>query len=78
LLDSLHCRLLPPPVGADQVFTQPTRTFTSGLSTDWSPAPPPDMTTGATGKFAWQDFHRLEHQPSFAAARGALEMTERE
>jgi len=29
---------------------QPTRTFTSGLPTDWSPAPPPDMTTVATGQ----------------------------
>jgi hypothetical protein len=39
------CRFARPPVGADQVFTQPTGTFTSGLSTDWSPAPPPDITT---------------------------------
>ena len=44
------CRLACPPVGADQVLTQPTRTFTSGLPTDWSPAPPPDMTTGGTGQ----------------------------
>src|SRR5215467_984392 len=43
------CRFARPPVGADQAFTQPTRTFTSGLSTDWSPAPPPDITTVATG-----------------------------
>ena len=44
------CRFARPPVGADQVFTQPTRTFTSGLPTDWSPAPPPDITTVATGQ----------------------------
>jgi len=37
-------------VGADQVFTQPTRTFTPGLPTDWSPAPPPGITTVATGQ----------------------------
>ena len=28
---------------------QPTGTFTSGLPADWSPAPPPDITTVATG-----------------------------
>jgi hypothetical protein len=30
---------------------QPTETFTSGLPTGWSPFPPPDMTTVATGQF---------------------------
>jgi hypothetical protein len=40
----------PPFVGADQGLPQPTEAFTSGLSTDWSPAPPPDITTGATGQ----------------------------
>jgi hypothetical protein len=44
------CRFARPPVGADQAFAQPTRTFTSGLSADWSPAPPPDITTVATGQ----------------------------
>jgi hypothetical protein len=44
------CRFARPPVGADRVFTQPTWTFTSGLPTDWSPAPPPDITTVATGQ----------------------------
>jgi hypothetical protein len=44
------CQFARPPVGADQALTQPTRTFTSGLSTDWSPAPPPDITTVATGQ----------------------------
>ena len=42
--------LLAPFVGADQAFAQPTGTFTSGLSTDWSPAPPPDITTVVTGQ----------------------------
>src|SRR5438046_8154698 len=36
--------LLAPLVGADRASTQPTGTFTSGLSTVWSPAPPPDIT----------------------------------
>ena len=44
------CRFACPPVRADRVFTQPTRTFTSGLPADWSPAPPPDITTVATGQ----------------------------
>jgi hypothetical protein len=44
------CRFARPPVGADQALTQSTRTFTSGLPTDWSPAPPPDISTGATGQ----------------------------
>ena len=42
--------LLAPLLGADQVFTQPTGAFTSGLSTDWSPAPSPDITTEVTGQ----------------------------
>ncbi len=44
------CRFARPPVGADQVFTQPTGTFTSGLPTVWSPSPPPDITTAVTGQ----------------------------
>ena len=56
------CRFACPPVGADRVFTQPTRVFTSGLPADWSPSPPPDITTGQLGKFPWQDFHLLERQ----------------
>src|SRR5262249_62223440 len=36
-------------LGADQAFTQPTRTFTAG-PTNWSPAPPPDIPTVATGR----------------------------
>ena len=42
--------LLAPLVGADQAISRPTEAFTSGLSTDWSPAPSPDITTGATGQ----------------------------
>ena len=49
LLSLQPVRFARPPVGADRGFPQPTRTFTSGLSTDWSPAPSPDMTTVATG-----------------------------
>src|SRR5215472_18456658 len=56
------CRFARPPVGADQVSTQPTGTFTPGLSTDWSPSPPPGITTGQLGNFPWRDFHPLEHQ----------------
>jgi hypothetical protein len=46
------CCFASPPVGADQICIQPTRTFTSGLATVWSPAPPPDITTVPTGKLA--------------------------
>ena len=42
--------LLAPFVGADQAISRPTEAFTSGLSTAWSPAPSPDITTGATGQ----------------------------
>jgi len=42
--------LLAPLVGADQAISRPTEAFTSGLSTAWSPAPSPDITTGATGQ----------------------------
>src|SRR5499427_10190191 len=38
--------------GADQIRIRPTRTFTSGLPTVWSPAPSPDITTVPTGKLA--------------------------
>ena len=44
--------LLAPLVGADRTYTQPTRTFTSGLPMVWSPAPSPDITTAPTGKLA--------------------------
>ena len=62
--------LLVPLVGADQTFAQPTGTFTSGLSADWSPAPPPDITTVATGKVpltGLTDLHPLGTPTSIAA-----------
>ena len=42
------CRLACPSVGSDPAFAQPTGTLTSGLPTDRSPSPPPDITTVAT------------------------------
>ena len=62
------CRLACPPVGADQVFTQPTRTFTSGLPADWSPALPPDITTGATGQVPLVGLSPTGTSTSIAAA----------
>jgi len=66
------CRFACPPVGADRGFPQPTRTFTSGLSTDWSPAPPPDITTGATGQVPLAGLSPARTPTSFAAARRYL------
>src|ERR1035437_5252082 len=40
----------PPLADLTRLYAQPTGTFTSGLPTDWSPAPSPDMTTVATGQ----------------------------
>ena len=54
--------LLAPLVGADRASTQPTGTFTSGLSTVWSPAPPPDITTETTGQFSLAGLSPLERQ----------------
>ena len=56
-----------PPVGADQALAQPTGTFTSGLSTDWSPAPPPDITTVATGQVPPAGFTPARTPTSIAA-----------
>src|SRR5215469_5573555 len=47
---------------------QPTRTFTSGLPTDWSPAPPPDITTVATGQVPLTGLSPARMPTSFAAA----------
>jgi hypothetical protein len=69
------CRLARPPVGADQAFTQPTGTFTSGLPEDWSPAPPPDMTTVATGQVPLAGLtalHPLDHQLASLQPRTGL------
>ena len=40
----------PPLSEPTRPFPQPTEAFTSGLSTAWSPAPSPGITTGATGQ----------------------------
>ena len=62
------CRLARPPfVGADQVFPQPTEAFTSGLSTDRSLAPPPDITTGATGQVPLTGLSPIRMPTSIAA-----------
>src|SRR6266481_530602 len=61
------CRFARPPVGADQVFTQPTGTFTPGLSTDWSPFPPPGMNTGAIGQVPITGLSPARTPTSFAA-----------
>ena len=45
------CRLVHPPVGSDWIRIPPTRIFTAGLSTVWSPAPSPVIATVATGQF---------------------------
>ena len=45
------CRFVHPPVGSDRIRIPPTRIFTAGLSTVWSPAPPPAIATVATGQF---------------------------
>jgi hypothetical protein len=42
--------LLAPLSELTRFSTQPTGTFTSGLPTVWSPSPPPDITTAATGQ----------------------------
>ena len=47
---------------------QSTRTFTSGLPTDWSPAPPPDMTTVATGQVPLTGLSPARVPTSIAAA----------
>jgi len=65
-------RLACPP---DQAFAQPTGTFTSGLSAVWSPAPPPDITTVATGQVplaGLTDLHPLERQLASLQPRTGL------
>jgi len=54
-------------VGADQGSPQPTEAFTSGLSTGWSLAPPPDMTTVATGQVPPAGFTPTRTSTSIAA-----------
>ena len=61
------CCFACPPVGADQICIQPTRTFTSGLPTVWSPAPSPDITTVPTGQFALAGLSPARPSTSFTA-----------
>src|SRR3954462_10170653 len=57
---------------------QPPGAFTSRLPTGWSPVPPLDMTTTATGLLCWRDFHPQEwqlaslHQNLLGHRQGAL------
>ena len=53
---------LPPCTDQTGILPQPPGTFTSRLSTDWSPSPLLDITTTATGLFCWRDSHPLEWQ----------------
>jgi hypothetical protein len=46
---------------------QPSRTFTSGLPTVWSPAPSPDITTVPTGKLALTGLAPARPSISFTA-----------
>jgi hypothetical protein len=46
------CCFASPPVGADRIYIQPSRTFTPGLPTVWSPSPSPGITTVPTGQSA--------------------------
>src|SRR3954462_5432674 len=53
------------PPGTDLTeFPRPPGAFTSRLPTGWSPFPPLDMTTTATGLLCWRDFHPQEWQPA--------------
>src|SRR5215472_2340697 len=61
------CCFASPPVGADRICTRPTRAFTSGLPTVWSPAPPPDITTVPTGKHALTGLSPARSSTSFTA-----------
>ncbi len=48
-------------------FLQPSRAFTSGLSTVWSPAPPPGITTVPTGQSARAGLSPARSSTSFTA-----------
>ena len=62
-------------VGADSALALPTRTFTSGLSAVWSPAPPPDIATETTGQVSLAGFSSARTTTSFAA--GPIDTHER-
>src|SRR5215472_1263597 len=61
------CCFASPPVGADRTCIQPSRAFTSGLPTVWSPAPSPDITTVPTGQFALAGLSPARSSTSFTA-----------
>ena len=61
------CCFASPPVGADQTCIRPSRAFTSGLPTVWSPAPSPDITTVPTGQFALAGLSPARSSTSFTA-----------
>jgi hypothetical protein len=64
-------------VGADRTLIQPTRTFTSGLPTVWSPAPSPDITSVPTGKLALAGLAPARSSTSFTAPSGFLSLPNR-
>jgi hypothetical protein len=53
-------RLLASLFGSDRGCPKPSETFTSRLSTGWSPFPPLGMTTTSTGLLCRRDLHPLE------------------
>src|SRR3954449_1496987 len=56
------CQVARPPGRIGPGFPGPPGTFTSRLPTGWSPFPPLDMTTTASGLLCWRDFHPQEWQ----------------
>src|SRR3954468_21110147 len=54
------CQVARPPWTDLTEFPQPPGAFTSRLPTGWSPVPPLDMTTTATGLLCWRAFHPQE------------------
>ena len=62
--------LLAPLTELTGLFTQPTGTFTSGLSADWSPAPPPDIATVVTGQVPLAGLSPARTPTSLAAPSG--------
>src|SRR5215471_9582031 len=61
------CCLACPLLGADQICIQPSRAFTSGLPTVWSPALSLDITTVPTGQFAPAGLTPARTSTSFTA-----------
>ena len=67
LLSLRPVNLLAPPCRSRLGIPQPTEAFTSRLSTDWSPALPPDITTGATGQVPLTGLSPVRTPTSIAA-----------